>query len=74
MKNESTMIQEFVQSIEPEMTNIMVKLKNQGFESINVEITPNAYSIMSSVDVWANGVNFSCIVKTDGSMIVGRGA
>lgn len=73
MKNESSMIQEFVQSIEPEMTNIMVKLKNFGFESTNVEITPNAYSIMASVDVWANGINYSCIVKTDGSMIVGRG-
>ena len=73
MKKEAGQIQEFVQSIEPEMTNIMVKLKNAGFDCINVEITPNAYSTMASVDVWSSGVNFSAVVKTDGSMIVGRG-
>lgn len=72
MKKEAFQIQEFVQSIEPEMTNIMVKLQNAGFDTINIEITPHAYSTMASVDVWSGGINFPCVIKTDGSMIIGR--
>lgn len=72
MKKAENQLADFMAAINHNINDIMAQLRTYQFEGINVELFPNSYSTIGTVNLWEAGINYNVYINKDGTFVFGR--
>lgn len=72
MQKEPYQLNDFMMAISHNLNEIMGQLKTYKFDGINIELFPNSYSTIGTVNLWEAGINYNIYITKDGQCVYGR--